>query len=176
MTVKLEKCEWGTDEGSMLGHKIKCGKGIQADSDKINHRQTLKSFLGSAVYLSKFVKDYAELTGPLYDLEAELLTPEALIVQSGPLRNWFERHERSFKTIKAALASAPVLAFPDMSRPFIIISDCNKRQAGGVLLQLDKDGQERVIAYWSKRLNKTQQRWGITSKEGYAAVACCRKR
>jgi len=183
VTVKLEKCTWGTDEGSMLGHKVKCGLGIQADSDKIDHmgsmeltdRQTLKSFLGSAVYLAKFVKDYAELTGPLYDLESDLPTPESMIVKSGPLRNWFDRHERSFRTIKAALASAPVLAFPDLARPFIIISDCNKRQAGGVLMQLDKDGNERVIAYWSKRLNKTQQRWGITSKEGYAAVSCCRK-
>ena len=41
VTVKLEKCEWGTDEGSMLGHKNKFGKGIQADSDKINHIKVL---------------------------------------------------------------------------------------------------------------------------------------
>ena len=38
-------------------------------------KATLKSFLGSCVYLSRFVKDYATLTLPLYELEVELKTP-----------------------------------------------------------------------------------------------------
>lgn len=60
-------------------------------------------------------------------------------------------HEKAFQAVKVALVSAPVLAFPDFDRPFIIISDSSKRQVGGALVQLDDAGNERIIAYTSIR-------------------------
>ena len=179
VTIKMEKCTWGTDEGKLLGHQVRLGDGLRADIDKVEamatleltDKQTLKSFLGSAVYLSKFVKDYAELTEPLYILETLLQYPDSPI----PNELWTEQCRRSHKFIVAALSSYPVLSFPDWSLPFVIVSDCNAKQAGGVLMQIDKDGNERIIAYFSKRLTKAQKKWGITSREGYAAILCTRR-
>ena len=77
--------------------------------------------------------------------------------------------------LKAALATAPCLAFPDWSRPYIIVADCSKYQIGGALLQLDKEGKERIIAFTSKRLIPAQVKYGVTSKEACALVHCLRK-
>ena len=123
------------------------------------------------MYLARFVKDFAELTGPLYELLKQKKTPEAEI--TGEM--WTPQCERAFKTLKAALASSPVLAFPDFSSPYIILHDCSKYQLGGALIQLDSQGRERVIAYTSKRLNKTQLGYGVTSKEALGVLHCIRR-
>jgi len=178
--VKPSKCLWGTAEANMIGHLIRCGEGVAADPKKIediaamkrpHNRQTLQSFLGSCIYVARFIKDFAELSAPLYDILKTIKTPEAKITEE----MWTSRHQCAFMTIKAALASSPALAFPDFSAPMIILSDCSKYQLGGVLLQLDNKGRERVIAYTSKRLNETQQSYGVCSKESLGVQHCIRK-
>ena len=180
VTVKLRKCIWGTDEAKLLGHFVQCGKGVQADDEKVQAIAamerlptiaTLRSFLGSCVYLSRYIKDFAELTGSLYSLEATYKTPTTVITDE----MWNEDCASSFKALKAALISAPVLAFPDFTRPFIIYVDTSRTQIGGALIQYDDEGNERVVAYMSKRLNATQMDYGITSKEGLGLIECCRK-
>ena len=146
----------------------------------MSHLETiggLKAFLGSCVYLSQFIKDYAMITAPLYALEASQTTKTNKIRHSGDNANWTALHQRAFKTLKAALATAPCLAFPAWSRPFIVSSDCSKYQMGGALLQLDKDGRERihVIALTLKRLNTSQVKWRVTSKESAALIHCMKK-
>ena len=164
----------------MLGHQVRCGDGVSAAPKKVkdivamlrpHNIQVLQSFLGSAVYLIRFVKDFAELRGPLYDLCKLRKTPEAEITDD----MWTDRCQRSFMSVKAALASAPVLAFTDFTAPFIILADCSKFRLGGALVQRDSSGRERVIAYMSKRLNKTQQGYGVTSKELLAVQHCVRR-
>ena len=46
---------------------------------------------------------------------------------------------------------------------------------GGALLQLDKDGKERIIAFTSIRLTPGQVKWGVTSKESGALIHCLTK-
>ena len=43
---------------------------------------------------------------------------------------------------------------------------------GGALLQLDKEGKARFIAFTSKRLSPAQVKSGVTSKEACALVHC----
>ena len=177
VSIKMSKCLWGTKEAHAIGHHIQCGQGIAADPKKVEDiirmkrpgtMQVLHSTLGSCVYLARFVKDFAELTGPLYELLKQKKTPEAEITED----MWTPQCDRAFKTLKAALASSPVLAFPDFSSPYIILHDCSKYQLGGALIQLDSKGRERVIAYTSKRLNKTQLGYGVTSKEALGVLHC----
>ena len=35
ITIKMAKCIWGTDEANLIGHEVKCGEGIRADTGKI---------------------------------------------------------------------------------------------------------------------------------------------
>lgn len=66
--------------------------------------------------------------------------------------------------------SAPILAFPDYSRPFVLDTDASEMGIGAVLSQLQEDGSERVIAYGSRVLTRPERRYCVTRKELLAVV------
>jgi hypothetical protein len=35
ITIKLAKCTWSTDEAKLIGHEVRCGQGVRADTDKV---------------------------------------------------------------------------------------------------------------------------------------------
>jgi hypothetical protein len=61
--------------------------------------------------------------------------------------------ETAFQTLKGALYAAPFLAYPKPGERFIVDTDASNFAIRGVLSQM-QDGQERVIAYYSKTLNR----------------------
>jgi hypothetical protein len=58
--------------------------------------------------------------------------------------NWSPQCEEAFLTLKKLLTTTPVLAQPDIDKPFDVYCDASGMGIGGVLMQ---DGQ--VIAYTS---------------------------
>ena len=66
--------------------------------------------------------------------------------------------------------SPPILAFPNFSQQFILFTDASDSAIGGVLSQI-RDGQERVISYWSRQLQKVERNYTTIEREGLAAVA-----
>ena len=60
---------------------------------------------------------------------------------------WTDDAILAFETLKQALISAPVLAIPDFSLPFVVETDASGRGIGVVLMQ-----QGHPIAYISKSL------------------------
>ena len=117
----------------------------------------LKASLGSCVFINRFIKDYTMITESSYALEARYKTKKTPIRKEGGNCNGTNLHERAFKTLKAALATAPCLAFLDWPRPFIIVADCSKYQMGGALLQLDKEGK---CIYIKASITSTSEVWG----------------
>ena len=69
--------------------------------------------------------------------------------------------------LKKALTSAPILAFPTKDDRFILDTDASHDSIGAVLSQL-QNGEERVIAYASKKFSQSQRQYCITRKELYA--------
>jgi hypothetical protein len=57
---------------------------------------------------------------------------------------WSPQYGEAFLTLKQLLTTAPVLAQPDIEKPFDVYCDASGTGIGGVLMQ---DG--RVIAYTS---------------------------
>lgn len=76
---------------------------------------------------------------------------------------------RSFKQLKLALVSAPILIQPNWAYPFILMCDASDLGVGVVLGQ-KKDKFCRVIHYASKTLNPAQQNYTTTEKELLAIV------
>ena len=59
--------------------------------------------------------------------------------------------------------------YPDFSRPFILDTDASNDGIGAVLSR-EYDGSERVVAYASCTLNKSERKYSVTRKELLAVV------
>lgn len=66
---------------------------------------------------------------------------------------WSPECQNAFKSVKALLCQAPVLAAPDVSRPFKLEVDVSAVGLGAVLLQEDTDGVDHPVCYFSKKFN-----------------------
>jgi hypothetical protein len=62
---------------------------------------------------------------------------------------WTEECETAFHTLRKLLTTAPVLAQPNIEKPFDVFCDASKIGLGRVLTQ-----EGRVIAYASLQLRK----------------------
>ena len=59
------------------------------------------------------------------------------------------------RNLKEMLSQAPILVHPQPEGEFILDTDASNEGIGPVLSQV-QDGQEKVIAYGSKMLSKTE--------------------
>ena len=72
---------------------------------------------------------------------------------------WGVDQERAFKELKDALSSSEVLAKFDASRETIVSADASSYGLGAVLKQKQSNGDIRPIAYISRALTETEQRY-----------------
>ena len=178
--LKLQpgKCQLFRDRIQYLGHEVSA-EGIQPVPDYVKvveewpmptTRTAVRAFLGKIGYYRRFIKDYASIAAPLYDL---LKYPENVEDKSKAKLDKEEipvtpAMEKSFSKLKKCLISAPILAYPDFrsSSPFILDTDWSKdnNAVGGVLSQV-QDGRERVIAYGAKKLSPSQANYSATKGE-----------
>ena len=120
----------------------------------------VKSFVGLVGHYRHFIKGFAKIAVPLYDLtsgdnkdkklEHVDLSPEAL---------------EAFDRLKAACLQAPILAFLDFDKPFLLEMDAYGRGLGAVLSQKQEDGWYHPIAYASHVMNETEQRYHSNKQE-----------
>ena len=80
-----------------------------------------------------------------------------------------ERRNEAFRQLKNASTSAPILGFPGEKGLWYLNTDTSNVGTGAVLSQI-QDGEERVIAYVSKLLEGSEQRYCTASKELLAVV------
>jgi len=104
----------------------------------------LRSFLGLASYYHKFIKNFAKIATPLTNL----------LKKSVVTYEWEETCDEAFETLKGILVKAPVLKLPNFDKDFEIHSDASDFAIKGVLVQ-----EGRLVAFESKKLNETEQRW-----------------
>jgi transposase InsO family protein len=62
------------------------------------------------------------------------------------------------------------MAYPDVRRPYRLYTDACDYAIGGILVQTDDTGVEKVIQYISHQLSSTQRRWATIEKEAYAVI------
>ena len=154
LKLQPSKCRFFQQEVQYLGHVVS-RHGISTDPSKIEKviqwpipcsKKEVQQFLGFAGYYRRFIRDFSTTARPLHKL-AE---------RSGSF-NWTEECEQSFNQQRQSLTSAPVLAFPDFSQTFTLDTDASNTGIGAVLSQAHDDGSERVIAYVSRLLSKSER-------------------
>ena len=94
----------------------------------------LQQFLRLSSYYRRFVKNFAHKARPLYQLTGK-----------GRRWNWTHEYGEAFVTLKHALISAPILAFPNFNHDFILDTDASTDGLRAVLSQQSAEG-EKVIA------------------------------
>ena len=166
------KCKFAAREVKYLGH-ILSPKGIRVDPSKYSAIETypvpksvknVRAFLGLAQFYRKYIKSFAQIALPLNKLLRKEVNFE-----------WTEECNQAFLTLKKALITAPVLAFAQFDKPFILAVDASDESIGFVLSQLDSEGKEHPIAYGGRALRNEELRWHITDKEGLALVEAVRQ-
>jgi len=79
---------------------------------------------------------------------------------------WQQTHaeQQAFDHSKGCLVWAPILAYRDPTKEYILYTDASNHNAGAVLSQV-QDGQEVVIAYYSKAPSTAEKNYCTTRKE-----------
>ena len=172
LKINLEKCSFFKEEVVLLGHVLST-KGICPIPDKIKvivnwlppkNITQLKSFLGAVGYYRKFIKNFAQIANPLFNL----LKKDVSFV-------WSDKCNIAFERLKKSLTIAPVLSPPDYSKPFIIRTDASRDGLGGVLLQVKENSIESPIYFESRTLSASESNYSVTDLEGKAVVHCVKK-
>ena len=120
----------------------------------------VKSFVGLVGHYRCFIKGFAKIAVPLYDLTSgDNKDKKSEHVDLSP-----EAYE-AFNRLKAACLQAPILSFPDFTKPFLLETDTSGRGLGAVLSQKQADGWYHLIAYASHVMNETEQRYHSNKQE-----------
>ncbi|WVZ78304.1 hypothetical protein U9M48_026040 [Paspalum notatum var. saurae] len=160
--AKFSKCAFWLKEVGFLGHVLS-EKGVAVDPSKVkdvlNWKQPetvteIRSFLGLAGYYRRFIKDFSKIAKPMTSL-----------TKKNASFTWGPKCEEGFQELKKLLTTAPVLAQPDVTKPFDVYCDASGQGLGCVLMQ-----EGRVIAYASRQLRKHEANYPTHDLELAAVV------
>ena len=170
LKLKAKKCDLFQKQVEFLGRMVS-PSGVETGPNFIKtmekwpvptNSKEVERFCGFANYHRGFIKNFARLTTPLYALTGKK-----------PF-HWGDEQQQAFEAVKQALVSAPVLALPTKSDPFILDTDASDLAIGAELLQV-QNGEERCIAYCSLSLDAEQRKYCTTRKELLAVVRATRQ-
>ena len=83
---------------------------------------------------------------------------------------WSDAVDIEFNYLKHALCSLPSLTLPTSRDNFLLQTDASGVGLGAVL-SVVRDGEELPVAFWSRKLQPRERRYGATELEGLAVVA-----
>ena len=112
--------------------------------------------------LSKFSLHLADKTKPLRDL----LSNKTHWI-------WEELQEKAFEEVKKEISRSPTLALFDPTKETIVSADASSYGLGAVLLQIQEDGERRPVAYVSRAMTPTEERYAQIEKETLAITWAC---
>ena len=169
--ISATKCAFAQEEANYLGYIIN-KDGIKADPGKVAKILTIgiptcyksiMSFLGSTVYFRRVIENLSIITAPLRML-AQMCRMDRHAYK------WTPECQTSFDKIKDLLSKEPIVAHPDWTKPFAILTDACKDGLAYILIQEDDKGRERVIEYSGRATTKGEKNYPATVLELLAVV------
>ena len=167
LKAKAKKCTFAAKEVHFLGH-IVSGEGIKVDPAKVakikqwpvpRTVKQVESFIGLASYYRRFVPDFATISAPINSLK-----------QKNKKWNWTDECQRAFELLKQKLCEAPIVRCPNNSYTYVLQTDASQVGIGAVLSQRTPNGEEYVIEYASRTLNKAERNYSTIEKECLAII------
>ena len=162
LILRPDKCLWARQTVEFLGHQIshKGMSPLREKVDAITNYPTpttikeLMTFNGMVNYYHQFIPHLAATMGPLYDA-----------LRGKPKRlTWSPHLEQAFRHTKQSLAEATLLSYPIRDRKLTLTTDASDVAIGGVLEQ-DLPNGRQPIAFFSRKLTRTEQGYCTLDKE-----------
>ena len=150
-----------------LGHLI-TKEGLKPDPDKVTaienmakptSKSEVATLVGFVTYLSKFLPKLSDVAQPL----RELTFDKAKFI-------WAKQHHTAFTIIEQLIVQHHVLKFYNVEEEVTLQTGASDKGLGTVLLQ---NGQP--VAFASRTLSKTEQRYATIEKECLAIVFGCER-
>ena len=177
--VKLRaiKCQFAKQEVRYLGRLIS-SNGYRPDPEETaalekfrEPPQTigeLRSLLGFLGYYRTYVKGFASLVKPMYDLLKGKISGGKDGKKAGQCYNskekvqWTDDLQKVLDQLLDYLKSPEVIAYPDYDLPFFLTTDASGYGLGSVLYQ-NQGGVDRIIGFASRTLSDSEKRYHFHS-------------
>ena len=122
----------------------------------------VRSFLGMTNFTSRFIPNYSTVSGPLRELTCK-----------GSSFRWGPSQQHAFDQLKKCLMKHPILKYYDKNKKTELFVDASPIGLAAILTQKDSSGTSHVIAYGSRSLTSTEQRYAQIEREALAIVWAC---
>jgi len=153
--LKFKKCTFASDSVTYLGHIIQ-NNSVRPLKDNLisiknfstpKNTKNIRQFLGKINFYHQYIPKSAIILNPLH----KLLSKNEKFV-------WSKDCEKSFDEIKKLLCSKPILEIFNNNLPIKIFTDASLEGIGAILKQEQENGEDKPVAYFSKKLNESQKR------------------
>ena len=155
LKIKPKKSHFFQTSVTFLGH-ILSAKGVSPNPEKVTKirdwpmpktPKEVHSFVGLASYYRHFIPNFAKWAGPLHTLIVpasfkQKIRKGKMKKRNLPEFNWTPACQEGFDQLKEALTEAPLLAYPDYKKPFILETDVSLKGLGAVLSQKGDDNED----------------------------------
>lgn len=185
LKVSRDKCQFCQSQVKYVGH-IVSEAGIATDPEKVavvknwlepTDLKSLRSFLGFCGYYRRFIANYSSIVRPLTELtkgypptqkskKAQPKDPAKIYLKpSEPFKErWDQSCQHAFKKIIDCLTNAPVLAFADPTKPYVLHVDASMNGLGAVLNQEYPEGL-KPVAFASRKLSDSERNYPVHQLE-----------
>lgn len=175
LLLNVKKCVFGVRELDYLGYRVTT-QGIQPQDSKITviknfpvpiNQKQLRNFIGLISYYHKFIPNAAKLLLPFHGM---------VIPGKASLKSIYfdEDMMLAFNNIKNELIKATLLVHPSKDATISVATDSSSNTIAGVLQQLE-NGTWKPLAFCSRKLTKTEQKYSIFSRELLAVYFAVKK-
>lgn len=153
--LKFLKCNFAMNSVHYLGHEIE-ENSVKPLKDNVvairnfpvpKTRKNVRQFLGKVNFYHKYLPQASTNLEPFHRLLRKDVEFE-----------WSDECQEAFDRIKNYLASTPAMAIFNPDLPIHVYTDASLEGMGAVLKQVQKDGEEKTVAYFSKKLNEAQKK------------------
>ncbi|GFV60296.1 retrovirus-related Pol polyprotein from transposon 17.6 [Trichonephila clavipes] len=159
--IKFKGASFCCPKVKILGH-IVSSNGVHPEPDKVKavrnfptpkNIHDIRSFLGLCSYFRRFIKGFCYLAEALQSL-----------LKSGVEFHWGPEEVEAFNSLKKALTSDIVFGMYDESASTEIHTDASGYGIGAFLVQI-QNNNEKVIAYASRTLTKSEKNYSTSERE-----------
>ncbi|GKT32347.1 DDE-type integrase/transposase/recombinase [Aduncisulcus paluster] len=163
--LNLSKCKIGMREVKYLGFIIS-DKGRRIDPKKLEDLRNLtvpkslkdlQKMVGKINYLREFILDHSRVAEPLTRIMRKPFKSSA----------WGPEQSAAWVKILEQLERCITLNHPSSTGHFIVRTDASNSGIGGILLQTDHLGKEKLINLFARKFNKTESKWSTCEQEAF---------